>query len=340
MKKRLAASQPREHIRHLPRIFWIDQQIRSGHYPNNSQIAAHFEISSRTAQRTIEYMRDQLRLPIEYVAAERGWHYSEPHVGLTAVELTEADLVTLLLAEKLARQYRGTAIGERVSIAFAKILNAATSLITVDLKTLSEAHTFEAAVTTEIDPSVFGLLGSATINRRTIDMSYYTASRGELTERRVDPLHLRNANGDWYLIAWDHSRREPRDFLVSRIRRLAITADQFQWPDGFDLKKYLTDGFGMIRGGSSFRIELEFDAYQSRWIRERSEFHPTEEREELPDGRLRLRMTATALDGVKRFVLQYGGHIRVLHPPELRDLVRAEIDAMGKIYDDSGHGDN
>lgn len=334
MKKRIAASQPREHIRHLPRIFWIDHQIRGGHYPNNRTIASHFEISSRTAQRTIEYMRDQLRLPIEYVAAERGWHYSEPHVGLTAVELTEADLVTLLLAEKLARQYRGTAIGDSVSIAFAKILKASTELITVDLKALSEAYTFETAVTTDIDPSIIGLLGSATTSHRTVEMTYYTASRDELSERRVDPLHLRNFNGDWYLIAWDHKRREVRDFLVSRIRKLTVTPETFQWPEGLNLEQYLADGFGMIRGAREIPVELEFDDYQSRWIRERSAFHPTEERQELPNGRLLLRMTVTALDGVKRFILQYGAHVKVVSPPELGDLVRAEIEAMKRIYGD------
>ena len=334
MKKSLAASQPREHIRHLPRVFWIDHQIRNGHYPNNSEIASHFEISSRTAQRTIEYMRDQLRLPIEYVAAERGWHYSEPHVGLTAVELTEADLVTMLLAEKLARQYRGTAIGQRVEIAFGKILNASTGLVTVDLKALSEAYTFEAAVTTDIDPSIFSLLGGATTRRLTVEMTYYTASRDELTERRVDPLHLRNANGDWYLIAWDHKRGRPRDFLVSRIRKLTVSAETFLWPAGFELEKYLADGFGMIRGERSIPVVLEFDDYQSRWIRERSPFHPTEEREELSGGRLRLRMTVTALDGVKRFILQYGAHVSVVSPPELVDLIRAEIDAVRNLYGD------
>lgn len=334
MKKRIAASQPREHIRHLPRIFWIDHQIRGGRYPNNGTIASHFEISSRTAQRTIEYMRDQLRLPIEYVAAERGWHYSEPHVGLTAVELTEADLVTLLLAEKLARQYRGTAIGDQVAIAFAKILKASTGLITVDLKALAEAYTFETAVTTDIDPSIFGLLGGATTSRQTVEMTYYTASRDELTERRVDPLHLRNSNGDWYLIAWDHKRGEVRDFLVSRIRKLAVTGEVFHWPEGLNLERYLADGFGMIRGAREIPVELEFDDYQSRWIRERSAFHPTEEREELPNGRLLLRLTVTALDGVKRFILQYGSHVKVLNPPELGELVRTEIDAMKRIYGD------
>lgn len=332
MKRRDKDNSSREHVRHLVRVLWIDQQIRADRYPNTSIIAEHFEISTKTAQRTLEFMRDQLRLPIEYQAERRGWYYTEPHFGLPAIELTEGDLVTILLTEKLARQYRGTAIGQQVENAFSKVLSALTSAVSVDLRTLCEAYTFEAAVTTELDPRLYGQLGLATRDQLTVDIHYFTASRGELTQRRVDPLHLRNSRGDWYLIAWDHKRGEVRDFLVSRIRQLSLTDERFTRPEAFDLDHYLSSGFGMIRGQEQILVEIIFDEYQSRWIRELSPFHPTEEREELPDGCLILRMTVTALDGLKRFVLQYGAHARVISPPQLRDLIRAEIDSMSQHY--------
>jgi hypothetical protein len=47
-------------------------------------------------------------------------------------------------------------------------------------------------------------------------------------------------------------------------------------------------------------MEIEFDEYRSRWLRERSAFRPTEQYEELCGGRLRFRLTVTALAGVKR----------------------------------------
>jgi len=131
--------------------------------------------------------------------------------------------------------------------------------------------------------------------------------------------------GEWYLIAFDHLRNEVRDFSASRIRELTVTDERFEWPAGFDLGSYLDSGFAMIRGSRPFQIEIEFDEYQSRWMRERAPFHATEQREELADGRLRIRMRVTALDGVKRFVLQYGSHTRVLAPEDLRDKIREEL---------------
>ena len=330
--KQTSNSKSREHFRDLVRVFWIELQLRANRYPNTTTIAAHFEISAKTAQRTLDFMRDQMKMPIAYSAEHRGWYYTEPHYSLSAIELTEGDLVAILLAEKLAHQYRGTAIGQHVEKAFAKVLSAMTNTVSIDLGALSEAYSFETGVTTDLDPQLFSKLGRAAIERRRIEMSYFTATRGELTRRKADPLKLRNYLGEWYLIAWDHLRQEPRDFLVSRIRELTVTEEQFDWPQNFDLSEYLNRGFGMIRGREPINVEIIFDEYQSRWMRERSKFHPTETREELPDGRLRVQMQVTALDGVRRFVMQYGAHATVIQPEELRQTIREEIEAMRATY--------
>jgi predicted DNA-binding transcriptional regulator YafY len=322
----------REHLRNLERVFWIDKEIRANRYPNATNIAGHFEVTTKTAQRTLDYMRDRLRLPLGYSAEHRGWYYTEPAYALPAIELSEGDLVAILLAEKLSRQYRGTAIGQHVEEAFAKVLSAMTETVSIDLDALSEAHSFEAAATTELDPDLFSRLGRAAIERLRIEMTYFTATRGELTRRRADPLHLRNNLGDWYLIAWDYLRGEPRDFLVSRIRELIVTDEHFDWPAGFILENYLDQGFGMIRGREPIRVEIVFDEYQSRWIRERGKIHPTEEREDLPNGGLRLCIQVTAIDGVKRFVMQYGAHACVIEPQELRQSIRKEIEEMNQLY--------
>jgi predicted DNA-binding transcriptional regulator YafY len=325
-------SKSRERLTHLERVFWIDQQVRAERFPNTRVIAEHFEVSSRTAQRTIDFMRDRLKLPLDYSAERRGWYYTEHTYGLAAIELTEGELLTIFLAERLARQYRGAA-GQQIEQAFAKVLGAMTSVVSISLDALAESYSFEAPVIAELDPSVFQQLGRAAIDRRRIEMTYYSAERGELTRRTADPLHLRNYAGQWYLIAFDQLRDSVRDFHISRIRELHLMDHRFEPPPDFNLDEYLDSGFSMIRGGSTVEAEIIFDEYQARWIRERGPLHPTEQREEMPDGGLRVRMTVTARDGVKRFVMQYGSHARVVAPEALRLAVSAELNAMRPIYE-------
>ncbi|HWP43462.1 MAG TPA: WYL domain-containing protein, partial [Blastocatellia bacterium] len=298
-------------------------------------IARHFEISTRTAQRTLDFMRDRLRLPLGYSSERHGWYFTEPTYGLRAIELTEGDLVAILLTERLAREYRGLAIGKQVEEAFAKVLDAMTNIVSIDFESLSEAYSFEANATVEIAPEVFQQLGRAAKERLRVEMTYYTAMRGEVTRRRADPLHLRSYLGEWYLIAFDHYRGEVRDFNIGRIRELVVLDERFEWPEGFDLAEYLDSGFAMVRGREPFDVEIAFDEYQARWIRERGPVHPTERREELPDGGLLIRMRVTALDSVKRFVMQYGSHARVIAPERLREMVREDIEAMRALYEDS-----
>ncbi len=317
---------------------WIEQEIRSDHYPNSRTIAERFEISPKTAQRTLDFMRDRLNRPLAYSSEKKGWYYSEPAYPLPGIDLTEGDLVAILLAERLVQQYKGTAIARQVEQAFDKVIGAMTDRVSIDLGSLAEAYSFEAPATSQLDPKIFSQLGMAASNRHQIEMTYYTANRGEVTRRRADPLHLRNYLGEWYLIAFDHLRRGVRDFHAGRIRELKITEETFDWPKGFDLGAYLKSGFAMIRGQEPFEVEIIFDEYQARWIRERSLAHPTEQREEMPDGSLRVRMRVTALDGVKRFVLQYGSHARVIGPEKLLQETRDEIEAMLALYSDVTQG--
>jgi predicted DNA-binding transcriptional regulator YafY len=55
------------------RFALFDRCVRSGRYPNAAALADRFEISRKTAQRNIDFMRDRLAAPLEYDPSRRGW---------------------------------------------------------------------------------------------------------------------------------------------------------------------------------------------------------------------------------------------------------------------------
>jgi predicted DNA-binding transcriptional regulator YafY len=321
--------------RHHPRVYeraiWVEKEIRAGRYPNARMIAERFEISAKTAQRVIDFMRDRMGRRMEYSAEHRGWYYGEPQEPLPAESLTHGEIVLILLAERLARQYGGSPVGRQIEAALAKVAGALTDSISVDLAELSEAYSFEAQPTIEVDAAIFHELVRAKEQRRRAEIRYFTASRGEETERRVDPLHLRNHQGDWYVIAFDHLRNRVSDFLVGRVREVRLLEERFEPPDGFDLQAYLDAGFQMIRGSEPVDVVLVFDDYQSRWVRERPPVRSAT-LEELPGGELRVTFRVTALESVRRYVLQYGAHVRVEAPEALSSTVAEEARRMASLY--------
>ena len=76
-KKPARASLPKSA---LARLYFIDEQIASGKYPNTEYLAKKWEgISISTMSRDIAFMKDRMNAPIEYDAQHRGYYYSKPN---------------------------------------------------------------------------------------------------------------------------------------------------------------------------------------------------------------------------------------------------------------------
>jgi len=45
------------------RLMFIDRKVREGKYPNCAKMGQEWEVSSKTIQRDIDYMRDELDAP-------------------------------------------------------------------------------------------------------------------------------------------------------------------------------------------------------------------------------------------------------------------------------------
>lgn len=59
------------------RIQWLHRQIFEKRYPNAYRIAEKFGISHRQAQRDIDYLKREMKAPLEYDAHKKGFFYSE-----------------------------------------------------------------------------------------------------------------------------------------------------------------------------------------------------------------------------------------------------------------------
>lgn len=61
----------------IARIQRLHELLASHRYPNCQRVAAEFEVSPKTIFRDLEFMRDQLRLPIKYGSKHHGYYYSQ-----------------------------------------------------------------------------------------------------------------------------------------------------------------------------------------------------------------------------------------------------------------------
>jgi predicted DNA-binding transcriptional regulator YafY len=161
--------------------------------------------------------------------------------------------------------------------------------------------------------------------RATVRAVYYTESRGELTQRDVDPycLYYDPQLEALYIFGWCHLRREVRTFAVHRFRQATMTRKRFQAPVGFTPEAYLRGAFRIWRGENTVRVRIAVDREAAGWIAERR-WHASQETRRRANGSGELTFTVDSVRELQRFVLQLGAAAEVIEPEWLRREVAQE----------------
>ncbi|MBX6312542.1 MAG: WYL domain-containing transcriptional regulator [Isosphaeraceae bacterium] len=317
----------------LERLAALDRAIRAGQFPNAATLARALEVSARTVQRDIEFLRTRMKAPLVFDARCNGYTYADPDYQLPLLNLTEGELVALFLAERVLQQYRGTPYAADLARAFTKLTAGLTGSVTVDLRHLGMVHSFRTTAPGPLDPALFRTLVTAALERRRVMLTYWTAARETVTQRAVDPYHLASVDGQWYLIGHCHLRGEVRMFVPARIRALEPTEVTFEPPADFRIEDYLARSFTVLRGGDGelHRVRLRFTGEAVKYVRERI-WHPSQTTEETAAGDLIVSLEVSHLREVERWALSWGRDCTILEPQALRDRVARHLAEAAARY--------
>ena len=305
----------------LARMLRIHQAIQSGSFPTATQLAAELEVSTKSIHRDLEFMRDRLQLPLEFDRSRFGYGYTEEVSSFPTVQITEGELFALIVAEKALQQYRGTSFERPLLSAIRKMQESLPETISLDLADVEGAISFRTRAEPILDLEVFDRLAKATAARHQLELIYRKPGMQQTEQRVVDPYHLANINGEWFLFAFDHLRRDIRTFVPGRIKSIRPTGKSFVRQKQFSLEARLRDSFGVHSGRGAFQVVLQFNARVADYVREKK-WHDSQQLRALPDGGVELRLKLSSLQEVERWVLGWGGNAVVVQPPELAQAVR------------------
>jgi proteasome accessory factor B len=300
----------------------IHQLIQAGRFPNATTLAAELEVSTKSIHRDLEFMRDRLELPLEFDRAHFGYRYTEEVSAFPTVQITEGELFALIVAEKALQQYRGTSFEKPLLSAIRKMEQSLPETISLDLAEVERSISFRTRAEPLVDLAIFDVLAKATAARRQLELSYRKPGLGQAEQRVVDPYHLANINGEWFLFGFDHLRKDIRTFVPARIKSVRQTGTTFAPRKKFSLEARLRDSFGVQSGLGTFEVVLQFSPGVADYIREKR-WHDSQRLRDLEDGGVELRMKLSSLSEVERWILNWGGNARVREPAELADAVRA-----------------
>ena len=331
--------QSRVHVHAYERLIRLVVEIQKDRCPGVSALARIVERTPRTVQRDLEALRYRFDAPLVFDHSRRGYRFTDPSWRFPEVKLSEGELIAFFAAERILRRLGATSPGVIAEVqltreALKKLAALLPDEVVIDVSALADAISVAPDPALQASPEVLRKLASAAAHRRRLHIRYHSQNRDEDSERDVDVLLVHNQLGEWYAVCYDHLRGETRDFHAGRILSVSETGRAFEQPKEWDPDEYLNRGFGMFRGGSSVKVEVEFDSHQARYARER-QFHPTEKRKEMKDGRLRVTFETTeaALEQVARWVMSYGEHAEALRPDGLRKMIVEQLRRMTVIYE-------
>jgi len=299
----------------------IHQSLQSGKFPNATTLARELEVSTKSIQRDLDFMRDRLQLPIEYHPQKVGYHYTGEVTAFPTMHITEGELVALVIAEKALQQYRGTQFEKPLLSAIRKIEQSLPDTISLNLTDIEQTISFRTRAEPVLNLEIFDTLAKATAQRQQLQLTYRKAGKREGEVRLVDPYHLANINGEWYLFAYDHARKDIRTFVPARVQAVQATGKTFTRTQKFSLEQRLRDSFGVHSGEGQFDVVLRFNARVADYIREKK-WHDSQQQSELKNGSVELSLKLSSLIEIERWVLSWGGDVEVIKPKELADAIK------------------
>jgi proteasome accessory factor C len=170
-------------------------------------------------------------------------------------------------------------------------------------------------------------LRDALVGKKQVHIEYFSASRGELTERTVEPWGLFTALGRWYLIALDHATGEERMFRVDRIRSSEVLDAAAEIPEEFDASRYR--GAFVRRDNGRPEVTIAVSPAVALWF---EEYYPVNESRALDDGWQEIRLPYSGTRWAATLVLQLGVDVRNVQPASVLDAARELARAVAERH--------
>lgn len=289
--------------------------LQSHRFWPGDELASRLEVSGRTLRRDIERLRD-LGYVVDASRGVAGGYQLRAGGQLPPLLLEDDEAVAI--AAGLRSAAAGSVGGlEATSVqALAKIV----ALMPPRLRRRMDALATQTDTPgpwsrgPTVDAGVLTTLAQACRDDESATFGH-TTREGQTSRRHVEPHRLVCLGRRWYLVAWDHDRRDWRSFRLDRVTDAALTGQRFrprELPEG-DAVAFVEAGFRRIpqRYVVSVRIQAPADRVSAAVWR-------NGEVTAIGEGASHLVMNVESLDWPLMVLAQVGAPFVVESPNELR----------------------
>jgi predicted DNA-binding transcriptional regulator YafY len=317
------------------RYYRIDQLVRERGPISREDLMAALEVSRATITRDLNYMRDRLHAPIVHDREAGGYRFEQAGIGpqyeLPGLWFNDQEILALLTMHRMLEDLdTGSLLGPRVQPMIARLRSLLGST-GGDADEVMRRVRVRPAQNRPVPPRRFEPIGNALVNRRRLEIEYYTRSRDARSLREISPQRLTHYRNAWYLDAWCHTTESMRVFALDAIEAVRLLDAQAREIAPDALEHEGEDGYGIYRSGELREAILRFSPEAARWVSAEI-WHPRQQGRLLPDGSWELRLPFATSTELEMDILRHGPDVEVLAPTDLRERVAARLAAALARY--------
>jgi predicted DNA-binding transcriptional regulator YafY len=316
------------------RIYKIHRLLSARRAPSMETLVNRLEVARATIKRDLTYMKDRLDAPVYFDKVVGGYRYASdperPPYELPGLWFTSEELHSLLLMKDLLTQLQSGLLGEPLK-PVQKKLERLLELGGPKGRELRRRFRILGARTRPVQPRHFMTVSTATLERRRLDLVYFSRYKREELARTVSPQRLIYYDGNWYLDGWCHLREGLRSFSLDSIRSARVSETAAMDVEEAALDAHVGRGYGIYSGEPAAVAVLRFCAETARYV-EGETWHERQQVTVLPDGGLRMTVPYADARELVMDLLRLGAGVEVEGPAELREAVRAAHVAAAEQY--------
>lgn len=313
------------------RLQTIHHEIKEGRLPNTSSLAKLLSVSSKTVQRDIDYLRDELEAPIAFDREGNGYRYSRSDYVLPFLPVDGNDLFSIGVAAQVFALFGGTPLARDLKACYERLARLMPPAVRLRPEIVMEKLALRAPFR-PVREETWQAASEAMQRGVALSIRYHRPGGPPEDPRTVRPYGFVLSGRDWMMLAEDQGDGVVKTFYLARVESATLTQLRYAIPKSFDANVFFRDTFGLfVGGGRPFRFRVRFSREVSDEIREQ-QWHPDQKMDTTPEGEVILELPARSIQEARRFVLTYGMDAEALSPPELVQDLAAQALGLSRSY--------
>ncbi len=316
----------------LKRSLTFQSELKKNSFPNAFTLAETCGCSRSTAMRTIDRLRYEFGVPIEYDESNRGYYLTNPEYSFALLPPGRDELVAMILLSEMAGLVDNSGLRDSISSLWTQ-LTLGRSDIDHDLEQLRKKFSSETTSIAKLaDVDLLGLL-SLCHRGQPVEVTYRSPWRHEEDREYVGTFErLHYSDGILYAL-FDDCRKRRIVLNVSFIRdirevpELPPKADAVPSPG--PAKEYWLEGYGVWSGAKPETIEIAIGAPASRYYAAQT-WHSDQEDTWDGDTLIR-RFPGIPSPELARRVLSLGRYVLRIRPDTVLELVREDVETLAGL---------